>query len=43
MKRKARGTSIMCEADARLVKVYMPYDRKQRRKSRAQRAAMAQA
>ena len=24
MKRKARGTSIMCDADARIVKVYMP-------------------
>ena len=43
MKRKARATSVMCDADARIVKVYMPYDRKQRRKSRAQRAAMAQA
>ena len=43
MKRKARATSVLCDADARIVKVYMPYDRKQRRKSRAQRAAMAQA
>ena len=43
MKRKARGTMILSDADARIVKVYMPYDRKQRRKSRAQRAAMGQA
>ncbi len=43
MKRKARATSVMCDADARIVKVYMPDDRKQGRKSRAQRAAMAQA
>ena len=45
MKRKARGTSIMCDADARIVKVYMPYDRKQRRKSKAARtvASTAQA
>ena len=43
MKRKARGTSIMCDADARIVKVYMPYDRKQRRKSKAARTAASTA
>ena len=25
MKRKARGTMILCDADARIVKSYMPY------------------
>lgn len=25
MKRKARGTEILCAADARIVKSYMPY------------------
>ena len=25
MKRKARGTMILCEQDARIVKSYMPY------------------
>ncbi len=27
MKRKARGTMILGDADARIVKSYMPYDR----------------
>ena len=25
--RNARGTTVLCEADAKIVKTYMPYDR----------------
>jgi large subunit ribosomal protein L35 len=33
MKRKARGTDILCDADERLVKTYMPYARKRKNKT----------
>lgn len=33
MKRKARGTTTMCDADERLVKTYMPYARKRKNKT----------
>lgn len=32
MKRKARGTDILCDADENIVKTYMPYQRKKRQK-----------
>ncbi len=32
MKRKARGTAVMCEADETIVKKYMPYARKRKSK-----------
>ena len=37
MKRKARGTDIMCDADEQLVKTYMPYARKRKSKSTAKK------
>ena len=37
MKRKARGTDVMCEADERLVKTYMPYARKCKNKKTTQK------
>ena len=37
MKRKARGMDILNEADANIVRVYMPYARKKKSKSNTQK------
>lgn len=39
MKRKARGTDILNEADANIVRVYMPYARKRKAKPAAKKEA----
>ena len=33
--RNARGTTVLCESDAEIVRQYMPYHRKKRRARRA--------